>query len=181
MDSIDLKMLNFRESLLNLLEQYDCEISGTGMDDGSMVIYCENNHYILEDSYNLLKDISHGKYENVMKKHIVDVFSYGNRYTPEDVKGITCIFSDNIFKVNNKIREIYNKFKDNIEKFINSSIEKEIILQDGSRYIWVKPNEEIRGLRCDKAIIDEGITLVQLYGIVLPVCDFVTMDNVEVF
>lgn len=181
MDAIDLKMLNFRESLINLLKQYDCEISGTGMDDGSMTIYCENNHYILEDSYNLLKDISYGKYENVMKKHIMDVFAYGDRYTSEDVKGITCIFSDNVFKVNNKMKEIYNKLKDSVKQFINSPIEKKIILQDGSRYIWAKPDERIRGLRCDKAIIDKGITLVQLYGIVLPICDFVTMDNVEVF
>ncbi len=181
MDAIDLKMLNFRESLINLLKQYDCEISGTGIDDGSMVIYCENNYYILEDSYNLLKDISYGKYENVMKKHIMDVFSYGNRYTPEDVKGITCIFSDNIFKVNNKIKEIYNKLKDNIKKFTNSSTKKEIILQDGSRYIWAKPDERIRGSRCDKAIIDKGITLVQLYEIILPICDFVTANNVEIF
>ena len=181
MDSIDLRILNFRENLINLLEQYDCEISGTSMDDGSMDICCENNHYILEDSYNLLKDISHGKYENVMKKHIMDVFAYGDRGTSEDVKGVTCIFSDNIFKVNNKMKEIYSKFKKNIKQFINSPVEKKIILQDGTHYVWVKPSETARGLRCDKAIIDEGITLVQLYGIVLPICDFVTADNVEIF
>ncbi len=181
MNEVDLRMLNFRENLINLLEQYDCEISRTGIDDGSMTIYCGNNHYILEDSYNLLKDIPRDKYENIMKKYIIDVFSYGDRHTSEDVKGITCIFSDNIFKVNNKMKEIYNKFKDSVKTFINSPIKKKIILQDGTHYIWVKLNETARGLRCGKAIIDEGITLSQLYVIVLPICDFVTANNVEVF
>jgi hypothetical protein len=55
MKSNDIKVLEFREELMKLLNKYKYEIQGSAFDDGSMRIETENNCYLLSDSYSIQK------------------------------------------------------------------------------------------------------------------------------
>ena len=181
MNRNDLMALNFREDLIKLLKKYDCEISGSYMDDGYMSLEFNSgfgNYFIQDkiDNYNIQND----NYENVIDNYILNYFSEHSGLN--NVKVHTGIFTNDANKAEGKIQDIYNKLgEDNTKRFINSKNQKELQLLDDSRYIWIKPIDSARGYKCTNAFIDRGLTLEELQHVVFPICRYCGKDTVKVF
>lgn len=184
----NLVALNFREDLIKLLEKYDCEISGTRIDDECInleINFCFGS-YIMQGSYNNynITKKSGSKYENIIDNYILKHFPEHSSTMRglNNIKIHTGIFTNNKSKAENKIKEIYSKFnKNNIYNLLNSKHHKELQLIDGSRYVWIKPNSSSRRYRCASAFIDRELTLEELQYNVFPMCVYCGRDTVEVF
>ncbi len=101
----------------------------------------------------------------------MNIEEYLNRFLPDNgspmsglnnVKVNTIIFTHNRHKAENRLNVIYNENKNNVRKYLKGKDDLQIWLNDGLRFIWVKPNRAARGYRCAKAIIDQDITLKEL-------------------
>jgi len=182
----DLVALNFRDDLIKLLNKYDCEITGSCMDDGYMNLEFDFDfgNYIMKgkyNNYNIMKENSE-KYESIMDTYILSCFS--EPITMDGLSNVKVhgIFTNDENKAENKIQEIYNKLdKNNIYRLINSKNQKELQLLDGSRYVWIKPIDSSRGYKCTEAFIDRELTLEELQYNVLPICIYCGKDTVKVF
>ena len=70
----------------------------------------------------------------------------------------------------------------NVEKFIFGSYDIECIMQNGTRIIWVKPNDSARGYRLAKVYIDLAtISLECLREEILPKCIFADKEDYVTF
>lgn len=188
----DLNAINFREELIKLLKKYDCEISGTHIDDGGNMNLSFNsgglNDYIVQgdsNKYNIIKVTLEEKWENVMDNYIVNCFSDNSNKMSglNNIKVRTGIFTNNELKAESKIMEIYNNTPKNmVHQLVNSRDIKELRLVNGSSYIWIKPSHNSRGYKCANAIIDRRVTLEELHNYILPICVYYCgKNNVSVF
>ena len=58
-----------------------------------------------------------------------------------------------------------------VEKYINTTNELSCYMDDGTNYIWLKPNLQSKGFRCSQAIIDiSTCSLDAIQRIILPIC-----------
>ena len=75
-----------------------------------------------------------------------------------------------------------NKSKDNgVAKYINSTNNIECILKDGTRLIWVKPNDSARGYRFAKVWIDYvTCDLEILKNVILPKAIFADNEDIKI-
>jgi len=176
----DIKVLQFRKELINLLNKYNYTISGSYMDDGNIII--NDEEYILKDSpnYELIKvDIDYNwislDEEFILScfddKECNDYISWNNKIG---------IITDDIDKCNTIFNKIYLENEGNIEYFKNSTYSKELKLLSGEVYVWIKARKSSRGHKCSKAYIDKNIPLDILHNVVLPICVFVSRKDVKI-
>ena len=175
MEKDNLKFLKFRTELIELLDKYKYEISGTGYDDGSIQI--SNNRYgtiyTISDSccgYEIYD-------ENFIEEFILHLFEENvkNNYFKNKIG----IFTNNHDKAVKLFTNLYHNKRQEIDYYRNSREMQEIRLLDGTQYLWIKPNDGSRGHKCGKAYIDKNLTLNEL-DYVMPIC-YCLRENVIVF
>lgn len=185
LDNNDLKVLQFRDELLNLLRKYNYNIEGTIF--GGINIKSKENLYLMTDKYSVQKEIIDEddtyKYEFIIDDYIKlhfkgerpefaglnNVKVYAGVFTNSEYKAI--IFFDNLIQEQGEAK--------NLKQFINSKERKEVILNDDTRYVWIKISDNSRGYRVHRAYIDRDITLEELHNLILPLC-YSGKDDIEI-
>ena len=179
MNKQDLNLISFRSELIELLNKYRYEISGTGFDDGSMRIEDTKgkNIYLLRDSYSDYEALD-DDWNTLSTNYIINMF-------PEDHmtqfnNGKIGVFTNKRDKASIIFEELYSQNKENVERYRQSKDQIDLLLKDGDYYTWIKPTDNSRGHRCYKAFIDKNITLDILNTIVVPICVYCTRENITI-
>lgn len=127
---------------------------------------------------------------NRIRSMNLTVEEYVNRYYEDcgsplsglnNVKVDTIIFTNDVEKADKKLNEIYNNHKSEVARFIKGSWTSEIWLNDGSRYIWLRPLPGSKGYRCRKAIIDRNINFDDFLNYIDGVCLYCGKKDVSFF
>jgi len=175
MDKNNYNFLKFRTELIELLDKYKYEISGTGYDDGSIQI--SNSRYgvlyTISDSccdYEIYD-------EDFLEEYILNCFeeNVDNDYFNNKIG----VFTKDRDKVEEIFTNIYHDKRQEIDYYRNSREMQEIRLLDGTQYLWIKLNDGSRGHKCGKAYIDKNLTLNELNYIVIPICIYCKRENVK--
>ena len=184
----DIKVLQFREELIKLLNKYNYEILNSCYDNGDIDIIdlINGEQYIFENStsnYNVYKGKKDNLFllEDILAENILQLF-------PDELKNndyILCnnkigIITNDVDKCNTIFKKIYSENEKNIEYFKNSTYSKELKLLSGEVYVWIKARKSSRGHKCSKAYIDKNIPLDILHNIVLPICVLVSRKDVKI-
>ena len=189
----DINALKFREELIKLCKKYKCELSGSNRDNGNMnlEIYNKDTNWTSQyqmtdiyDKYNLYKEDDEYKQICVMDNIIRDAFNHesGQMAGLNNVKVSCGILTNDAVKAEIKLKELYNNFGETlVDRFILGKDRKDLLLKNGERYIWIKPDLSSRGYRCGRIIIDRNITLEQFQNVILPMCYACGRDDVEIF
>lgn len=180
----DFSFLKFRTELIKLLGRYKLEMSGTGFDDGTVNFYDNRQgvYYILRneiDDYEALKDTM-SSWENISTDYIIDMFSEENNFIHE-LKNIG-VFTNSKFKAVNFFDNLIKQYKDDIKQYrkSNDSEQMELILNDNTCYIWIKPIDGSRGYRVGKAYIDKNLTFNEIFELVAPICVYCRKKDIEI-
>lgn len=177
MDKNNFNFLKFRTELIELLDKYKYEISGTGYDDGSMEI--SNSRYgvlyTISDSYNNYQILN----EDFLEEYILSCFEENKEVNYHNSK--IGVFTNDRNKIEKLFTNIYHDKRQEIDYYRNSREIQEIRLLDGTQYKWIRPIYNSRWHRCDKAYIDKNLTLDELNYIVIPICVYCSRENVTVF
>jgi hypothetical protein len=91
------------------------------------------------------------------------------------------VFTNDRNKAEKLFTNIYHDKRQEIDYYRNSREIQEIRLLEGTLYKWIRPIDNSRGNRCDKAYIDKNLTLDELNYIVIPICVYCSRENVIVF
>lgn len=186
-NSNDIKALEFREELLKLCKEYGCELSSLYTDRTIGVYFRNNINYIIDNfsnRYSMYKENEDYELINVMEEIIKQAFDRdGSEMAGLNNIKVSCgIFTNNYWKAREKLEQIWNTLnEDERERFLVSKDSLEIRLKNDKRYMWIKPNNQSRGYRFAKAIIDKDITLEELWNYILPICYACGRNDVEVF
>jgi len=175
-----IKFLKFRTELIELLDKYKYQISGTNLDNGSMNIENKNGvAYVLRDSYSDYEALDFDC--NLLSTdYILNMFPEDNN-SPINNDNIG-IFSNSYDKVYALFSDLYNQNKENVKRFRKSKEEINLILENGRYFVWIKPIDNSRGWRCSKIIyIDRNLTLNELQYNVMPICCYCKREDVRVF
>lgn len=186
----DIKVLQFKDELIELLQKYRYNISGDNLDNGDINIEShDGERYILNDEKTIIKEefneSGYFEYKSPMEEIILN--SFKNKEQSEfcfaNFAGyyIGIITNDRCkaeSTMNNIIKEID---KEDISLYINNESNIKLILKDGKKYIWIKPLDNARGYRFKNAYIDKGIGLKVFYDVILPICvGYCGKDTVKV-
>lgn len=198
---IAMRAMEFRNELVALLNKYNTEISGSSFDDGSINIdiqYGENREqfYItdasdIRKSYELyheyLDDIFTGvtddKYKRMVsepiKKYLIKQMFPEKNNIPIEWKTNKVI---HVLTMNqNKFKELmHSKNPTEVRRSVN---EWYFDSEDGFRYIMIRPNMNSRGTKIHNLIIDENLDFSEcgIREIILPMCIYLTRDNIKFF
>ena len=175
MNKDHVKFLNFRNELLKLLNKYNYDLQGTQFDDGSMYV----DNFILTGNYDAVWINDEDKWVYLMDEYILGMFSENTRFPPLNNNTIG-IFSNNPSKADKILSELASNNKDNVKFHRKSKDFQELILNDETRYIWIKISNNSRGYKVSQAYIDREITLDELYDIIVPVCFYCTRDKIKI-
>jgi len=175
-----IKFLKFRTELIELLDKYKYQISGTNLDDGSMNIENKNGvAYILRDSYSDYEALDFD-WNLLSTEYILNIFPEVNT-SPINNDNIG-IFSNNYNKVYALFNDLYNQNKENVKRFRKSKEEINLLLEDGRYFVWIKPIDNSRGWRCSKVVyIDRNLTLNKLQYNVMPICCYCKREDIRIF
>lgn len=186
MKTTDLDILLFGEELVNLCKKYKCRISGTYSDeDDDICIRLKDKCYYMESESLSIYDTCTG-YD---KTYIIDKYVLGLfNEEPTEMHGlnnvkVNCIiFSNDKLKATEKMNDILDRVGDCVDKVIKIKGETHsITLKDGTRYIWVKPNDNARGYRCNSTFIDRNLPLDTIKTHIMPIAYYCGKDTVEMF
>jgi hypothetical protein len=178
MDKNDFEFLKFRTELIELLEKYKYEISGTGWEDDSSIEISNSRKGILYtisdscDNYQIYN-------ESFLEEYILSCFEENKEISFHNSK--IGVFTHDRDKVEKLFTNIYHDKRQEIDYYRNSRELQEIGLLDGTLYKWIKPNDGSRGHKCGKAYIDKNLTLNELNYIVVPICVYCSRENIIVF
>jgi len=179
MNKNDLNFISFRSELIELLSKYRYDISGTNLDDGSMSI--ENNRngkiYTLRDSYSDYEALDND-YNPLLTDYIINMFQ--EEHMIPFCNNKIGVFTNNRDKASMFFDDLYNKNKENVEKYWQSKDNISLVLKDETYYTWIKPIDNSRGHRCFKVFIDKNLTLNQLHTVVVPICAYCTRENITI-
>jgi len=178
MDKKDLNFISFRSELLELLNKYKYEISGTNLDDGSMNIDDnKGNIYILRDAYSDYEALDND-WNTLPTDYIINMFQ--EEHIPPFCNDKIGIFTNNRDKALRFFENLNNQNKENVERYRQGKDQIDLLLKDGTYYTWIKPIDMSRGYRCYKAFIDRNLTLNELQMIVVPICVYCKKENIIV-
>lgn len=184
----DLQVLQFRGELIKLCDKYNCSICGSYNDwNDDYVIEFKDKDYMVS-----AKGISVYDYDvNDNRKYIADefilnLFNDGMREMQglNNVKVRYILFSNDNIKANKKMEQILETIMLSDDKCRVMRVKdgiKEIRIEDGTRYVWVKPSDNSRGYRCNHAFIDRNLSLEIIENHVMPVAFYCGKDTVEIF
>lgn len=183
MNDIDINIIKFRNELIELLNKYDYELSGTVLDDGSMNISDLKNNklYLLKDiesDYEILKD-KNNSLVDISSGFILSMFpDKQNIIKPEKTR--IGVFTNNYWKASKFFTQLVNQNKNDIKYYKSSEEFQKVMLRDETKYVWIKTNQSSRGYRCSQAYIDKNLTLLELLTIVLPICVYCERKDVQI-
>lgn len=181
MDKNQINFLQFRTELIELLDKYKYEISGTNLDDGSMnVENSKGNIYILRDTFSNYEALDND-WNTLSTDYILEMFSERqNSILP--LKNKVGVFTNDPSKARSLLEDLYNQNKDNTERYRQSNDSEcmDLLLKDGTYYTWIKPIRMSRGHRCSRAYIDKNLTLTELQLMVLPLCVYCERKDVVI-
>jgi hypothetical protein len=177
MDKNDFNFLKFRTDLIELLNKYKFELSGTCFDDGTMNVHDirSGKNHVISDSINYYQVYDE---EDFIEEYILSFFKDNKESRLNNSK--IGIFTNDYFKASNFFTNLYHSKRQEIDFYRNSESIQEIKLLDGTQYLWIKPIDNSRGHRVEKAYIDRNLTLNELCYIVVPICVYCTTDNVKI-
>ena len=178
MDKNDLNFLRFRTELIELLNKYKYEISGTGYEDDNAIEifdYKNGRLYTISDSCDNYQIYD----EDFIEEYILHFFEENvkNNYFENNIG----VFTNDRDKAEKLFTNIYHDKRQEIDYYRNSREMQEIRLLDGTQYLWIRPIGNSRGHKCGKAYIDKNLTLNELDYIVVPICIYCSRENVTVF
>lgn len=181
----DIEILKFKDELESLCKKYNCNISGRIGDDGSMNLSFPNQDYIMDCFGNTVYYFD----DNENLKYPIDEVirglfrGEGSKLSGLNNIKVHCgIFTNDSLKAEAKLRKIMSELNEGeLDRFVLSSNQKELILKNGERYIWIKPIDSSRGYRCKKAIIDRKIAYEDLISYVRFVCMYCGKGDIEIF
>ena len=151
----DRRALSFTKDLKDLLKRYDYELSGTGIDDGSMNIETNDGEY-----YTLYPTLSGDlrliNYDNInlRRLELLTTFPKELKHKPYIEPKNILVYTDNEEKkqsIITNIKSIYNNYI--------TRGDYEIIIPDKDfKYIFVNSTGRLRGQRFKGAYIDDEIS-----------------------
>ena len=179
-----LKVLNFRDELINLLNKYDFDFYADNKDNGDMIIDT-GRQYIMSGSnrnYSISDVINNN---NLIEEYIKETFigSQQHEFCNGNHSNYYCgIFTNDSCKADEIMNKIYKDNKDNIIRFVKGENDKYILLKDETIYKWVRPILNSRGYRFKSAYIDRELTKKVLDEVVFPIlCLYAGENNIKVF
>ena len=179
-----LKILNFRDELINLLNKYDIGLYADNKDNGDMIIDT-GRQYIMSDSnrnYSISDVINNN---NLIEEYIKETFigSQQHEFCNGNHSNYYCgIFTNDSCKADEIMNKIYKDNKDNIIRFVKGENDKYILFKDGTIYKWVRPILNSRGYRFKSAYIDKELAKKVLDEVVFPtICLYAGENNIKVF
>lgn len=174
------KFLEFRTELINLLNKYHYEISGTGLDDGSINIedLINNKIFILRDSFSNYEALDNS-WDELPINYILNIFP--DEVVIKSEKINVGILTNDYMKCFKLLDEIARDNKENIKYFKRGKEFQELVFLDGTKYKWVKPINSSRGYKFSKAYIDKNLTLDELWDIVQPICIHCSKKDIDIF
>ena len=189
MKESEIKVLNFREELIKLCHKYKCNICGSYNDfnDDFCIEFDDGLNYTAKaNGISVFTVDANEKREYIIDKYVKSMFrdEVSQMQGLNNIKVSHIIFSNNKVKANEKMENILSQhiLLDNVERIIRTKEEiKEIILKDGTRYIWCKPNDNARGYRCNHAFIDRDLSLEIIENNIIPIAFYCSKDTVEMF
>ena len=178
MNKQDLNFISFRSELIELLNKYRYDISGTNLDDGSMNIEDnKGNIYVLRDTYSDYEALDNN-YNPLPTDYIVNMFQ--EEHMTQFHNGKIGVFTNNRNKASMFFDNLYNQNKEDVERYRQSKDQIDLLLKDGTYYTWIKPIDSSRGHKCFKAFIDKNITLNMLHYSIVPICAYCTRENITI-
>lgn len=141
MDKYDFNFLKFRTDLIELLDKYQYELSGTCFDDGSMNI-CDTRsgkNYVISDSFSYYQMQD----KDIMEEYILHFFEENKEKRLNNSK--IGVFTNDRHKALNFFNSLKNDKQNKVSKYVNSKEWQELELADGTRYVWIMPNDGSRG------------------------------------
>jgi len=179
MNKNGLNFISFRSELIELLNKYKYELSGTGFDDGSMRVedVIGKKVYLLRDSYSHYEALD-DDWNTLPTDYIVNMFQEEHMIPFHN--GKIGVFTNNRDKAFTFFKDLYNQNKENIERFRQSRDQIDLLLKDKTYYTWIKPIDSSRGHKCYKAFIDKNITLNELNYVIVPICAYCTRENITI-
>ena len=179
-----LKVLNFRDELINLLNKYNFDLYADNKDNGDMIIDT-GRQYIMSDSnrnYSISDVINNN---NLIEEYIKETFigSQQHEFCNGNYSNYYCgIFTNDSCKADEIMNKIYKDNKDNIIRFVKGENDKYILFKDGTIYKWVRPILNSRGYRFKSAYIDKELDKKVLDEVVFPIiCLYAGENNIKVF
>lgn len=184
MNKEDKKVLQFRSDLIKLLNQYNYNISGTNLDNGYMNIEDNFNgtNYIIKDEYSsycVLKENNERNYENLNEQYILSCFS-NNKITIDNSRMSIGIITSDKEKADDIFEDIITSNKGHIKHYANGLTNREIILDNGTRYVWIKPLDSARGFRLKGAYIDRNIDIELFDNVIRPMFVYCRKDDIKI-
>lgn len=176
MDKNNLNFLKFRTELIELLDKYKYDISGTGYEDDTSIEISNSRNgllYSMSDSCNNY----HIHNESFLEEYILNCFeeNVNNDYFNNKIG----VFTKDRNKAEEFFTDLYHEKRQEIDYYRNSREIQEIRLFDGTQYLWIKPYDGSRGHKCGKAYIDKNLTLNELNYIVIPICIYCKRNDVK--
>lgn len=175
------KFLKFRTGLIELLNKYRYELSGTGLDDGSININDLKNQkiFILKDGYSDYEALD-SNWQSLPIDYILNVFS-----KDEDIFKLTNkkigIFTNNRKKAETIFNNLRTQYENNISRYRESIGHIDLLLDNGTYYVWIKPIDNSRGHKVSGAYIDKNLTLDELFELVVPICVYCKRKDIIIF
>lgn len=189
MEQSDIKVIEFREKLMKLCNEYKCSIRGScnDFDDDYVIEFNDGCEYLVQaDGISMYKIDINDKRQYIIDEYVINIF--GNEKTEmqglNNIKVSCIVFSNDPEKANNEMEYILSEhiLLDEIYEVrrMKEGI-KEIKLKNGERYIWLKPNENAKGYRCNHAYIDRNLSLEVIENNIIPIAFYCSKDTVEMF
>lgn len=183
-----LKVLNFRDELIDLLNKYKFSLSADNKDNGDIVIDT-GNEYIMSDDYH---NYSINKWDNEMYAEINLMEEYiKHRFKEKNEREFSLgnhgnhhcgIITNDKYKAEMIINKVVENNKSEVIKFSNGVNDKYILLKDKREYIWIKPIDSSRGYRFKNAYIDKEISKYVFDTVVYPMlCLYTGEEGIKVF
>lgn len=90
------------------------------------------------------------------------------------------IFTSDEYKAEVILSEIYDRNRNDVKGFKNGREYKQLMLNDGTYYVWIRPTDSARGHKCRKAYIDKNIDIQTFEEIIVPICIFCSRNDIKV-
>lgn len=186
--SEDIKVLQFKDDLFKLLKKYKYSIEGSHLDNGDIIIETQSQDYILNNEGRITRSdfdsISDIIKVDVMKDYITESFK-GDSQSDFCFGNFGCydtgIITNDRSKADCVIKEIVDKLDaENIRSYIMRRDFIYLAIVNSGNYIWVRPEEYIKGYRFKNVYIDCSVDLDIFENVIRPICCYCGEDNVHV-
>ena len=177
MKAEDIKVLEFRSELIELLQKYNYQISSGGDLDFITIDTPIGNTYDLNGS-----ELTVCSYDghSIMKSYIEKFFEY-NKLQQSWATYTTGIITMNEWKARVLFNKLHTESLEVPHEYIQSRTFLELRYSDGALTKWIKPDYSSRGYRFNRVYVDEDVTLTEFQRFVIPLCTYCNKEDIIVF